>query len=81
MTDTTEEKTHPAASEHAEDEEEEEGGLGWSDVAFILFIGAMLLLNVFGVFREIFGIDTAIILTLVGGYRIFWDSISRLLRS
>src|SRR5207248_2787404 len=60
--------------------EEEEGGLGWSDVAFILFVGAMLLLNVAGAFRDIFGIDTAVILTFVGGYRIFWDSISRLLR-
>src|SRR5438105_1276954 len=73
MADRIEEEEREAA-------EEEEGGLGWSDVAFILFVGAMLLLNVLGLFRDIFGIDTAIILTVVGGYRIFWDSISRLLR-
>src|SRR5687767_6069943 len=80
MAETIEKKEHAGAAGEPEEEAEEEGGLGWSDVAFILFIGAMLLLNVFGIFRDIFGIDTAIILTLVGGYRIFWDSISRLLR-
>src|SRR5262245_16218422 len=78
MADAIEEKTRGEARE--ENEEEEEGGFGWSDLAFILFIGGMLVLNAAGLFREIFGINTAILLTLVGGYRIFWDSISRLLR-
>src|SRR5947209_11983741 len=79
MTELTEEKAH-AEMDGVADETEGEGGLGWSDVAFILFIGAMLMLNVLGIFRDIFGIDTAILLTLVGGFRIFWYSISRLLR-
>ena len=37
-----------------------------------------LLLNFTGVFRTVFGIDTAAILTLVAGYRVFYHAISSL---
>jgi Cu+-exporting ATPase len=40
----------------------------------------MLGLNLTGVFTQIFGIDTALLVTFAGGYGIFWDSISRALR-
>ena len=38
--------------------------------AFAGFVGFLLLLNVAGVFRTLFGIDTAAILTLLAGYRV-----------
>ncbi len=46
--------------------------------AFAGFIGVLLLLNVTGVFRFVFGIDTAVILTLVAGYRVFYHAIGSL---
>jgi Cu+-exporting ATPase len=70
---------HPPEPEPP-DEPEEEGGVSWSDLALIGFVAGMLLLNVTGLFTEIFGWDTALIVTLVGGYGIFRDSLSRLLR-
>jgi Cu+-exporting ATPase len=42
-------------------------------------VGVLLLLNLLGVFNSIYGIDTAAILTLVAGYRIFYNAISALL--
>jgi Zn2+/Cd2+-exporting ATPase len=63
-----------------EDEGEEEGELSWSDLTLIAFVVVMLGLYVTGAFTRIFGIDTALITTLVGGYGIFSDSLSRLLR-
>jgi cation transport ATPase len=42
-------------------------------------VGILLLLNVFGIFKTVFGIDTAAILTLLAGYRIFYNAISDLL--
>ena len=65
-----------------DDEDEDEGAekISWTDLAMVVFVAAGLLLNATGVFTHIFGVDTALILTLVGGYGIFWDSISRLLR-
>ncbi|HEV2688044.1 MAG TPA: cation-translocating P-type ATPase, partial [Bryobacteraceae bacterium] len=42
-------------------------------------VGILLLLNLLGVFKTVFGIDTAAILTLLGGYRIFRNSIAALL--
>src|SRR6266567_1335857 len=42
-------------------------------------VGVLLLLNLTGVFTNIFGIDTAAILTVLGGYRIFRNSIAALL--
>ena len=46
--------------------------------AFAGFVGFLLLLNFTGVFRTVFGIDTAAILTLVAGYRVFYHAISSL---
>jgi Cu+-exporting ATPase len=46
---------------------------------FAALVGVLLLLNLLGVFTTIFGIDTAAILTVLGGYRIFRNSIAALL--
>src|SRR5580765_8116927 len=46
---------------------------------FAAFVGILLLLNVTGVWRTIFGIDTAAIITLLAGYKTFHNSISSLL--
>src|SRR5437588_6538703 len=46
---------------------------------FAGIVGALLLLNLTGVFTTVFGIDTAAILTVLGGYRIFRNSIAALL--
>jgi Cu+-exporting ATPase len=45
---------------------------------FAAFVGLLLLLNLTGYFRTIFGIDTAAIITVLAGYRIFFNSISAL---
>jgi P-type Cu+ transporter len=47
--------------------------------SFAAFVGALLLLNVTGVWKTIFGIDTAAIITLLAGYKTFYNSISSLL--
>src|SRR5437868_4068832 len=47
--------------------------------AFAGFVGILLLLNLLGVFKTIFGIDTAVIITLLAGYKTFYNSISSLL--
>jgi copper-(or silver)-translocating P-type ATPase/HflK protein len=46
---------------------------------FAAFVGVLLLLNVTGVWKTIFGIDTAVIVTLLAGYKTFFNSISALL--
>ena len=46
---------------------------------FAAFVGVLLLLNLAGVWKTVFGIDTAAILTVLAGYRIFYNSISALL--
>src|SRR5258708_18177114 len=46
---------------------------------FAAFVGVLLLLTLSGVFRTIFGLDTAAIVTVLGGYRIFYNSIAALL--
>jgi P-type Cu+ transporter len=46
---------------------------------FAAFVGLLLLLNLTGYFRTIFGIDTAAIITVLAGYRIFFNSIAALL--
>jgi Cu+-exporting ATPase len=48
-------------------------------LGFTAFVGLLLLLNVSGLFREIFGIDTAIFLTLLAGYKTFHRAIGELL--
>ncbi len=47
---------------------------------FAGLVGILLLLNLTGVFKTIFGIDTAAIVTVVAGYRFFYRSISLLLQ-
>src|SRR5579863_5931640 len=46
---------------------------------FAAFVGALLLLNVTGIWKTVFGIDTAVIVTLLAGYKTFYNSISALL--
>src|SRR5713226_4902806 len=47
--------------------------------SFAAFVGALLLLNVTGVWKTIFGLDTAIPITLLAGYKTFHNSISALM--
>ena len=46
---------------------------------FAAFVGVLLLLNWLGIFRSVFGIDTAILVTLLAGYKTFYNSISALM--
>ncbi|HUQ90878.1 MAG TPA: FtsH protease activity modulator HflK [Bryobacteraceae bacterium] len=46
---------------------------------FAGFVGGLLLLNVTGIVKTILGIDTAAILTVLAGYKIFYNSIASLL--
>src|SRR5574340_876982 len=46
---------------------------------FAAFVGVLLLLNLTGVFKTVLGIDTAIVITLLAGYRTFYNAISALL--
>ena len=46
---------------------------------FAGFVGVLLLAYVLGYFRTIFGVDTAAIITVLAGYRIFFNAISALL--
>ena len=47
--------------------------------AFAALVGALLLLNWLGIFKTLFGLDTAIIITLLAGYKTFHNSVSALL--
>ena len=47
--------------------------------AYAAVVGVLLLLNVTGVFKTIYGIDTAAIITVLAGYKTFNNSISALL--
>jgi len=55
--------------------------LTWHEVAFIVLIGAGILLNALGIFKTLPGtnLDTAVLLTVIGGWRIFYESFSELL--
>src|SRR6202035_2859532 len=46
---------------------------------FAAFVGVLLLLNWLGIFKTIFGVDTAILVTLLAGYKTFYNSVSALL--
>ena len=48
-------------------------------IGFTVTVGLFLLLNATGLFRYILGIDTAIILTLLAGYKTFQRAIGELL--
>ena len=41
--------------------------------------GILLLLNWIGIFRTVFGVNTAIIITLLAGYKTFYGSVQALL--
>lgn len=50
-------------------------------IAYVLFtatVVVLLLLNWLGVFKTVFGVDTAILLALFGGYKIYYNAISAL---
>src|SRR5713226_9090389 len=46
---------------------------------FAAIVGLLLLLNLTGVWKTFFGIDTAAIVTILAGYRTFYNAISALL--
>lgn len=46
---------------------------------YAALVGALLLLNVTGIFKTVYGFDTAAIVTVLAGYRIFYNSIAGLL--
>ena len=50
-----------------------------SEYGFAALVGILLLLNLTGTFKSIFGLDTAIVITLLAGYKTFYNSISALL--
>ncbi len=47
--------------------------------SFAAFVGLLLLLNWLGIFKTLFGLDTAILITLLAGYKTFYNSISALM--
>src|SRR5271166_2467781 len=49
------------------------------EYGFAAILGALLLLNLTGVWQYVFGLDTAIVVTLLAGYKTFYNSISALL--
>lgn len=49
------------------------------EYGFAAALGVLLLLNVTGVFRGILGLDTAILVTVLAGYKTFYNTISGLL--
>jgi HflK protein len=50
-----------------------------SEYGLAAVLGVTLLLNLTGAFRSVFGLDTAILVTLLAGYKTFYNSISALL--
>ena len=46
---------------------------------FTAVVGVLLLLNLLGVWKTIFGLDTAALLAVIAGYRTFYNAISGLL--
>lgn len=46
---------------------------------FAAFVGLLLALNALGIFKTLFGIDTAVFVTLLAGYKTFQGSITALL--
>src|ERR1700730_7652101 len=50
-----------------------------SEYGFAAVVGFLLLLNVTGIFKSLFGLDTAIFITGLAGYKTFYNSISALL--
>ena len=57
----------------------EEERISWNYIIFTALIAIFLILNLFGIFRTLFGVNTAIFLTLIGGYKSFYHAVSELL--
>ncbi|MBN2373509.1 FtsH protease activity modulator HflK [bacterium] len=53
--------------------------VSWNYIIFTSIIGVLLILNWTGIFRTLFGVNTAIFLTIIGGYKIFFTALSELL--
>jgi cation transport ATPase len=51
----------------------------WAYGLFTVIIGIFLLLYILGIFTSIFGLDTALLLTLIAGFPLLQDAISDLL--
>jgi HflK protein len=47
--------------------------------SYAAFVGLLLVLNWLGVFKTLFGIDTAVFITLLAGYKTFYNSLSSIL--
>src|SRR5580704_4277203 len=50
-----------------------------SEYGFAAIVGVLLLLNLTGTFKTVFGFDTAILITILAGYKTFYNSIAALL--
>ncbi|HKC85041.1 MAG TPA: heavy metal translocating P-type ATPase, partial [Blastocatellia bacterium] len=62
-----------------EDLEKSDSGKWPAYILFTATVGVLLLLNWLGVFTELWGVNTGVWLALVGGWRIFYNSVSALL--
>ncbi len=58
--------------------EESDAGKWAGYILFTAAVGVLLLLNWLGLLTEVYGINTAILLTLGGGYKIYYKAISAL---
>ena len=63
-----------------EEHEHKTPGSLWREIAFTAIVGLLLLLNVLGWFRTIWGWNTAIFITLIGGHKIFLEAFRGVLR-
>jgi HflK protein len=61
-----------------EDLEKSDSGKWPAYILFTAAVGVLLLLNWLGVFTELWGVNTGVWLALIGGWRIFYNSVSAL---
>ena len=61
-----------------EDLEKSDSGKWPAYILFTATVGVLLLLNWLGVFTELWGVNTGVWLALIGGWRIFYHSVSAL---
>lgn len=59
-----------------EDLEKSDSGKWPAYILFAATVGVLLLLNWLGVFTELWGVNTGVWLALIGGWRIFYHSVS-----
>ncbi|HKQ78872.1 MAG TPA: FtsH protease activity modulator HflK [Blastocatellia bacterium] len=62
-----------------EDLEKSDSGKWPAYILFTATVGVLLLLNWLGVFTELWGVNTGVWLALIGGWRVFYNSVSALL--